>query len=386
MSLCAIPPEILKKILDLVGLQYFPDDIGRLTISRAWYPVAYDVLSQHIQFKSPCPIDFAAVATSLDSRSPLRGITSINIRFEPREERHESGSTPSGSIQDWRDWNRVVNETLKTITEGVESNRKLQDLQVLMPLTPLPNFAPFVPIHLEQPQMLKLLTASEHLTCLRLDTSGIHCWKRTKRNSPQHPCKVINSMLPRLKKLWCRMRYMCEDLLDTSDNQPLVLEELCLNISFMTRREAHHDFNHKSYFRIPTRCFGTGTFTLKYRSLGTNLKATLSALADRLPDARMVRMVYYHKAPCAYTEISQLFEFDALANRIRCVGMKEDLTPNGLLKAFRWFDDDNEIPVTEEDLHKAFLDCMKSICSHKNRLASYRQTQTSGASISYGPQ
>lgn len=178
-----LPPELVARVFEYVGPDFFQHDVRRVAISRQWYDFARPVLLSHLYFSTSL---LGRVLRALGKEEILAATQtftkSFDIYLAPLEEEGSAGATLE------------------------ELGSRLQRLTQLHMLSIQPGATP---ISLG-PQTWRNFLSLGHLTSLTIDLANVD-WTPTEQNS-YHMCEAIGALLPSLKQLRCRLPYIVRSL------------------------------------------------------------------------------------------------------------------------------------------------------------------------------
>ncbi|KAL2257939.1 hypothetical protein VTK26DRAFT_8941 [Humicola hyalothermophila] len=262
MALLELPPEILFLILSNLGSEFFTQDLGRLTVSKKWYPWAWKVMVRDLRFTSKTLIWF--VEEGLFARSQPMAWGSSPARA-CRSNSHRRTAQ--------------LNLALSRLAAGLRKCRKLHSLTVMARSERFEDGGGRSYLLIKP---LADLLSLQHLTSLEVDTLGSRAmtWKST---SGIHLCQSINALLPSLRRLRCRMDFMCGLLLALpNQTTPLDLEEVIINVSSSWPDD-------ESIVRQYPRYCLTATSDA---DLGDAMIAQASKLPPRIRSPRIIWVIY----------------------------------------------------------------------------------------------
>ncbi|KAK4154791.1 hypothetical protein C8A00DRAFT_32386 [Chaetomidium leptoderma] len=274
MALLQLPSELLFHILSLVGSPFFSQDARRLTVSKRWYQIAWLVTARELDI------------------TPQSGLLSLP-RFLANEEVFGRVQTHLKSVKlslegfDADPRAELVDETNADLEEEwiAQTDRHLEALATKLQRCPqlecLTLIAPLDVYYLEVGPFAKLLSM-RHLTVLDVDMGGL-CPVNAFPDSETHLCRSINSRLPSLRRLRCRMYRICDTILmPPEDGVSLRLKEVIINLA----RTQHAN---GCSVRFPIYiCASPPGYP---RSTRADIERRATALAARLETPRMVRVI-----------------------------------------------------------------------------------------------
>ncbi|KAK3946082.1 hypothetical protein QBC46DRAFT_370781 [Diplogelasinospora grovesii] len=311
MLLLQLPMELLLYILSYLGPESFRQDIRRLTISRRWYDFAWQIFVRDLQLTASSLIRFTEDEAVLMRSQPH--ITTIKLSFEgfeedprPLTQTDRRGIMPCDTDVDAvNEWTAQLNSSLANLAAMLQQCPGLRCLK-LKAGPERPELGLLRRGYLMVKPLADLLSVC-HLTSLEFDTAGC-CYPLSHQagDSSIHLCCSINSLLPSLRRLRCRMNSICESLLEppTTHDKPLDLEEVIVNLSLSELSDT------VTSYRYPDRCQSVPGET--FLQLKEAIESQATRLACELRNPRMVRVIS-HKLPSL-----GIYAFDAVAGqRIR---------------------------------------------------------------------
>ncbi|EAQ90339.1 predicted protein [Chaetomium globosum CBS 148.51] len=270
MGLLQLPSEILLHILNHVGASFFHQDPSRLRVSKRWYSLAWLILAQDPHLSLQTLPRLLANEETFGRIQPHVGSVNLVLHF------------PDKTVRD------CANVDDKRV---VEANSHLDQLAVLLRHCPQLKALSLVAqvdfFGLSTGSIGSLLSASP-LTSLHIDIPiRLALWRGRPgyNDHTAHLCCCINALLPSLRRLRCRMHLICGRLLEPlpdDANGPLKLEELIINFT-------QSPFTGPGR-RDPRSC---DSILAPFRPTQQVIEAQAEALAARLPNARMVRVIGY---------------------------------------------------------------------------------------------
>jgi hypothetical protein len=291
-----LPTELLLLILDDLGSTFFRRNIRCLTVSRRWYRFAWQIFVRDLRLTA----------------SSVRELVNNDRLFQRCRPYIVTVELFLNGIPEWRT-SKIPYIELNTVYKlTLELNMSLALLAGKLQQTPGLRYlklkaGPENPAlglprrgYLDVTPLAGLLSI-HHLTSLEFDTAG--SYPRSQMGDPNtHLCSLLNSLIPSLQRLRCRMDNVCESLLDppTSETR-LKLEDLIINLSLSELSEAF------TSYRYPKRCHYVpdGDFP----RLKERIEKQATALVSRLENPRVVR-VLSHEFPSL-----KITCFDAITGR-----------------------------------------------------------------------
>lgn len=287
ITLLQLPSEILLHILDHVGSRFFHHDIRRLHVSKRWYSLAWVIQAQDLHFTlQSLPRFFANDEMFARIQTHVVSV-SLGLHFLDKTIRDRA------NVDD-----KYV----------VESNSSLDQLAVLLGQCPQLKALSIITqsdfYGLSTGSIGSLLSACP-LTSLHIDIP-IHLalWQSRPgyNDYTAHLCCIINSLLPSLRRLSCRMHLICGRLLEPlpdDANGPLKLEELIINFT-------QPPFSGPG--RRDPRC--CNSLLAPFGLTQPVIEAQATALAARLANPRMVRVIGYGPRSA-----EGIYAYDAITKR-----------------------------------------------------------------------
>ena len=278
-----LPAELLLLILDDLGSTFFRQNIRCLTLSRRWYHLAWQIFVRDLRLTA----------------SSVRELVNNDRLFQRCRPYIVTAELFLNGIPEWRTSKRHEIELDTVYKLTCELNMSLVLLAGKLQQTPSLRYlklkaGPENPAlglprrgYLDVTPLAGLLFI-RHLTSLEFDTAG--SYPRSRMGDPNtHLCSFINSLLPSLQRLRCRMDNVCERLLDPPISKTkLRLEDLIINLSLSELSET------VTSYRYPKRCHYVpdGDFL----RLKERIEKQATALVCRLENPRFVR-VLSHEFP-----------------------------------------------------------------------------------------
>ncbi|KAF5001051.1 hypothetical protein FDECE_11066 [Fusarium decemcellulare] len=301
MSLQDLPPEILLHIFGWLGSAFFRQDIRRLLVSKRWYQLARTVLLQDLSFSAVTLREFVAAFKAEDAIASLQNYPiTARLCFDGFTEADVLRRVTSNPVSERRDeWFVELNNHLTQLAIILGRCSNLESLviearpeyRIRQSGFQQRNFLMAVP--------LTNLTTISHLTCLEIDIPATG--PVNQRDAPRiHFCHVIQSMLPTLRRLRCRMNVICPDILDIPQEPPLLdLEHVVINVSISEMSKNSDLLWH------PRRC-GAGAHSSVLRA---DMEEKATNLVSRMRKPQFVRIL--SPAP----SVPSICSFDAITGR-----------------------------------------------------------------------
>jgi hypothetical protein len=203
-------------------------------------------------------------------------------------------------------WRSEINDRLASLAAALQRCPRLGILSVVAPVGR-------EGLALAPEPFAGLLSAG-NLTSLVLDIAGDHSIRVREGDEP-HLCLHINALLPSLRRLRCRMFWICGSILRPLPNEcQSKLEEVIINL---TREHCAVD----KFGEFPRHCRATRVGELF--SATKTLQTRATELAARLHNPRMVRVIAFE--PSSYRS----YAFDALTGRRTWLNLKADWDADG---------------------------------------------------------
>ncbi|KAK4150087.1 hypothetical protein C8A00DRAFT_46440 [Chaetomidium leptoderma] len=298
MSLSRLPPEILLHVLGCLGSEFFAHDIRQLTISRTWYDLAWTVLIRDLHFTARSLGRFTENEAVLKRSPPYIVTIELSLGFGDES----SQSLPTDDL-------RETSSNVGDIDASpAQLDSSLAKLAAMLPRCPgirslsIRARGQSSALRLDRLAYLNAaplagLLSLPHLTSLELDTAGCHL--KSPPNSNVHLCRSINSLLPSLRRLRCRMEELCESLLERPPSDT-ALEEVIINLSISQLSDTI------TSYRYPNRC---QTVSQDFSQLKLALETRAATLAAWLRNPRTLRIIS-HELPSL-----DVYAFDAITGR-----------------------------------------------------------------------
>jgi hypothetical protein len=302
MELMWLPAELLLKILKILGWQFFSEDVRRLIVSKRWYDLAWPIFARelHLDFKS-LP-KFLANDEFFERVHERVGSVDLTLKGV----HHDFGPRRTFSFEMERRMPRwsEISSRLQMLATMLQRCPRLEHLSVAV--------SPEIEALAPQPFVNMISTRHEHLTSLELHVPTLLPFNErgmvvfNRGISSTHLCRNINALLPSLRRLRCRMRDICEAILEPPpDNVPLRLEELIINFTRPRAQEEPPEVIN-SMTRLPSRDLPYQYSASCKRLLNPGypnpigrpfsettraIEARAVALAARLANPRIVRVI-----------------------------------------------------------------------------------------------
>jgi hypothetical protein len=326
MELMSLPAELLLKILKMLGWQYFSDDVRRLTVCKRWYNLAWPIFARelHLDFKS-LP-QFLENDEFFERAHECVGFVNLTLKGVHRD----LGSRRPFSFEMGRRMRRwsEISSRLQVLATMLQRCPRLEHLSVVV--------SPEIEALAPQPFVDMISARHVHLTSLELHVPALVSFNERGMVASEtaipstHLCRNINALLPSLRRLRCRMRHICEGILEPPpDDIPLRLDELIINFARPRAQEEPPEIINSMVGlpanpNLPRQYSTTCNRFLdpQYRSRPTPIgppfpetrraiEARAVALAARLPNPRIIRVIGLQ----ADHETRRMVAFDAISRR-----------------------------------------------------------------------
>jgi hypothetical protein len=300
MTLLNLPTELLFYILSYLGLKFLRQDIRRLCVSRKWFEIAWQFLLQDISLTGDSLIEFGRDINYL-SRTVSHIIT-VDIRLQGFVDwemlrREDLFMTPDGAPPEVIEaWTGRLDVAMRNLAATLPRCSRLKSLRIKAGPE-----SDEISISREGYLManpLASILSLNQLTSLDIDTAG----SNPNRMGGIHLCCSINSILPSLERLRCRMDSICEKLLEPpAPGIQVNLKEVLINMSISQLCSGYYGW----YYPEPCRP------TCIREAIMAREKMIKKAVqfARRLKNPRMVRLVM-HGVPSL-----RMFTYDAVKVR-----------------------------------------------------------------------
>ncbi|KAK4042291.1 hypothetical protein C8A01DRAFT_14094 [Parachaetomium inaequale] len=223
MALVRLPSELLLHILSEVGSQFFAKDARRLTVSKRWFSFAWLVFARELRVTSQSLARFLADEEAFRRVQPH--LRSFNFFLQAFVD--DPGFDPlrlhDGTFQHCQTaWRAETDSSLTRLATALQQCPRLESLR----------FAVSIHTYGLASGTIADLISARHLTSLDLDLGGGPIPVVDNPGRGTHLCPRINALLPSLRRLRCRMSFMCGALLKPLETEsPLQLEEVIINLT-----------------------------------------------------------------------------------------------------------------------------------------------------------
>ncbi|KAI1194020.1 hypothetical protein F5X97DRAFT_338227 [Nemania serpens] len=303
MFLLQLPNELLLDILSNAGREFFRQNVSRLTVSRQWYGLAWQVMARDLLLTTTSLMKLTENEAALMRNRPR--IATVELRFNGFEDSGLLTQTNRPAMEqdhitaDIVDkWTTRLNSSLAKMCAALQQCPGLQCVTV--------KAAPEkYDIGLERLGYLTVEPLADllsvcHLTSLELDIGGSYPLGQTS-DPNTHFCRLINSQFPSLRKLRCRINTVCEHLLKPPNNEkPLRLKEVIVNLSVV---KGGHDIKLYGYSGKCQPIPGEKPWPQM-----DAIESQAVKLASCLRNPRMVRIIYVYalidSCPHAYDALT----------------------------------------------------------------------------------
>lgn len=304
MSLLQLPLELLSFVIRYLGLEFFRQDIRRLTVFKQWYACAWQLLAKDLHLTPGAITRLAGeeIATLVRIQPYVKTAALVFEGRSPSGENVENAAL-NGDASSTLEWSARLNTALTTVAAQLKQCPKLRHLRVKA--EPECNDLSLLRISMGQgylmPKPVDDFLSLRHLTSLEFDIAGSFPQGPTD-NGSVHFCASINLLLPSLRRLHCRMNAVCETLLERPKNDsPLQLEEIIVNLSLSELSST------STSCRFPKRCQPVPGES--FTQLRQSIERQASTLALGLDSPRIVRVIT-HRIPSLSIEA-----FDAITGQ-----------------------------------------------------------------------
>ncbi|KAK2743530.1 hypothetical protein FQN57_004827 [Myotisia sp. PD_48] len=285
MHLLKLPPELLLKILQYVGANFFREDVRRLAVCRYWHGLALEILLTHVELNSiglQCMFRPEATSTSAtDSHlEPFKHhLKTLVLEFLLVEQWRSiailegSKATTLGQYhQRLVNWSDRFDSDLSKLARCLQGSRSLRELRFRALLISKTGS------HLYEDTLSHILSL-DTLTVLELETCGTSVVRR--KNSPKvHLCSQIAVILPSLYRLRLRLHEICCEVL-RAPKQPIHLKDVVINLD-----------TYKSHSEPITRSRECGN-DRGIDSLNADLQKQATLLVAQMSQPKIVRVFCY---------------------------------------------------------------------------------------------
>ena len=322
MSLMSLPDEILEPILQLVGVEEFYVDIGKLTVCKRWYKISsLMILERVVVTERSRPLPFHAVAL-LRHR-----VRMIEFKFASCDPRNLAASQlyKMPSFGEWLKQSLTLHNTdvcnlfyvfINWQDCFLESCYKLESVQFRGPEL-IHSGAPCILFgFLRDPTLacrlstrgLPLRLAELHLDLCGLTITSDGCQRN--KNDGNYMCDAIAGQLPFLRRLWLRKYFLCpNDLRLMQPHQNLPMENMIVNLvvpggvgGLLGRPGVSHYCSN-----------GRPILFVEEETRIREMVLATSQVASRAPKARLIRVIYLsHLSPRGSLIFPKMFAHDVL--------------------------------------------------------------------------
>ncbi|KAI5288069.1 hypothetical protein KEM54_005496 [Ascosphaera aggregata] len=207
MSLTACPAEIWLEIMSHLDSQFFANDVGRLAVSRLWYPIAQRIAWRDVRLGPRTLRTFIAHfsdKTAIEKLGPHLRTLTLDLKKAPDVLEYITALESFDVKHKWYGQLSVDLLDLRRILEHCPDLRSYS-FQSGSSI----NFTFIMPqLNASSQALASLPPCLEHLSCLEVDT---------RRNCSDfdriHICPVIEHMLPRLQCLRAHLDGICSNAL-----------------------------------------------------------------------------------------------------------------------------------------------------------------------------
>jgi hypothetical protein len=279
MALVRLPSELLLHILSEVGSQFFAQDARRRTVSKRWFSFAWLVFARDLRVTSRSLARFLADEEAIRRIQPhlrsidfflLANVDDPGFVLQISHLVHSSDGTFRRGQQEWRDG---TNASLTRLATALQPCPRLESLK----------FAVSINTYGLASGTIASLISPRHLTSLDLDIGGSNIPVVEHPGEGTHLCPLINALLPSLRRLRCRMSFMCGDLLKPVETEsPSQLEEVIINLTQIG--------NPYAVSRSMINCRDPSALT-RLPALNAAFEDLATELAGQLPNPRRVRVI-----------------------------------------------------------------------------------------------
>ncbi|KAI9150392.1 hypothetical protein HJFPF1_10158 [Paramyrothecium foliicola] len=222
-----LPQEILLSILGYRGSSFFREDVTRLTVSKRWYRAAWLVFARDIELTNGSLIHLLDDQAIISRVQPVLKSAVLHLEM-PATNDHDT-AIPYDDDDDEHLVERAIRlrSALEVLANALHQCPQLQNLEITARL----HLSDITQPGYSDAKLLANLVSIPLLTSFYLDTASLR--PTIIRKDPDiHACCELNSLLPSLRNLRCRMDNVCEALLKPpSGVQSLQLEEVIINLS-----------------------------------------------------------------------------------------------------------------------------------------------------------
>lgn len=301
MSLLQLPPELLSSIFEFLGPEFFRQDIRLLTISKQWYAHAWRALVKDLRLTVRTVQQFARNGSA--SLAEIRPhVNTVILSFGgdvPRRSHDDESADGDTESRDASVWSDGLYTALAALAAQLQESPRLRHLGFKWEPENPGAFSPRVQKVSRVPAALNQFFTLRQLTSLEFDMANSQSLLQG-RSGGVHYCVSINSLLPSLRRLRCRMACVCDALLKPpEDGRSLQLNELIVNLCVAKFKGP------AGWFRTCDRC----PFAGEYMDVKEDLKEAASKLVRSMSNPQMVRIVWHRREPY------RVYAFDAITRQ-----------------------------------------------------------------------
>ncbi|KAK0723232.1 hypothetical protein B0T26DRAFT_641845 [Lasiosphaeria miniovina] len=276
-----LPPEIWIMVLEALPPSFFQQDLGRLTVSRRWYSLAFPAFFTRVEY-TPRVISRLVTRKSkiMDrSRAMLRKsqrvvnvvIEGIGPWCDPRDRCYDTAANLRRFCLMLIEFKELT--TVCFTARWANKSWKADPLQ--LDYLPLRTIEPYISL-LPQVKVLDLDLCGTSVT--------------NEMGGPVHLCPYLRPLLCRLHSLRVRMRCICLDAVCSTDEEPISVGNLVLDLYLGQVSDVNPKLNSSMC------CFAPNPWD--WSSPIDELRTELQSLATRMPWPQRAEIV--HLAPSGH--------------------------------------------------------------------------------------
>jgi len=296
-----LPPEIWITVLEYLPPSFFQEDIGRLTLSKNFYSLAFPVFFSQLE----CTPRVLSRLVNRKSKAVGRARDLLQKRA------HGITIALHGMGEDWA----TLYNTPSNLIRFCQYLERFSSLRTLRFVASWPNRQwkgdPFRANYLPLRSIKPFLENLTHITNLDLDLCGTSV---TKENGEcEHLCPFIRPLLSRLHTIQLRAQSLCQAALRPLEGQAVTLQRITVNLNLGDVSEDNTKLN------ATRRCHTLDL--VKWASWSCPalvLCRQLRALAARMPDRSQAQLIHI-------SETGEVHRWDALTESCEVDGRKKSL-------------------------------------------------------------
>ena len=297
MSLLELPNEVLQHIVHYLGIEFFKEDTGRLTICKTWYFIAQGELWSEVAFLTPHGIRYLASklydnsAQNLPAWAPT-GIRSLTLHLhglklcsEYEKIEYTVSEHPHSRLH--RALHEVALQEQHRPFQLLQELRHLRKFTLSIGITGSLRWSKITDCEYAAYSAVKLFgqLALPSLRELNLTLMGALAFTgHPDEPYRQHMCTAINEVLINLchlREVHLTLEYVCQCLFTAGQaNHTMALQTLYLNCSVEKDREVNRDTSDECYC-----CEGRDLRVQSYQQRANRRMKKIGAAATKFANA-----------------------------------------------------------------------------------------------------